>query len=120
MKTAVHFYLEDGFLVRGTSDPVTALGLAVAEDDEFEARYAAADAAHRNATEHEQDGPPTAEEIDDLATLLYGLIERARPGLYRIRPANRAERDYGDGYAWWTMYAKRRGPGAFEGVEFLL
>lgn len=119
MKTAVHFYLEDGFLVRGTLDPTTALGLAVAED-EFEERHYAADVARRSETEDEQDGPPAAEEIADLASLLHSLIEGARPGLYRIRPANRSERHYGDGYTWWTMRVRERGHGVFEGVEFLL
>lgn len=116
--TAVHFYVEDGFLVRGTQDPTVALGLAVAEDDEFEARFYAADVARRNATEHEQDGPPSTEEIDDLANLLHGLILTAKPGLFRMVPATAGDAE--DGYSWWTVYAERPGRGTFAGVEFLL
>lgn len=34
-KYAVHFLVEDGFVVRGTLDPHEALALAVGEDDHF-------------------------------------------------------------------------------------
>lgn len=110
-KIAVHFYLEDGFLVRGTLDPVTALGWAVAEDDDFELRYSAAEMACRNDSGDE----PEPDQVAELADLCHELIRTAQPGLYRI---NVAPPDHWDGYAWFTGRVKNRGPGVFEGVEF--
>lgn len=107
--TGVHFYLEDGFLVRGTLDPVTALGLAVDHDDSFEIRYDAADCGRRDDTD------PGPDEVAALADLCHELISTARPGLYRI---NVAGPDHWDGYAWFTGRATRPGRGVFEGVEF--
>lgn len=110
-KYAVHFYMEDGFLVRGTLDPCTALGWAVAEDDKFEVYYSAVDCARRD----DSGTDPSPERIADLADLCHELIGTARPGLYRV---NIASRDHYDGYAWFTGRVSKPGRGVFEGVEF--
>lgn len=110
-KYAVHFYLEDGFLVRGTLDPVIALGLAVGEDYQFEETYWAASDGRR--PEDPTEGDPTPENISDLAGLCHHLIRDARPGLYRINPAPRDSE-----YTWFASRVTKRGPGVFEAVSF--
>jgi hypothetical protein len=109
-KTAVHFYLEDGFLVRGTLDPHEALKLAVAHDDDFEMRYWCAEMACRN-----DDDDPTADDVSALADLCHELIREARPGLYRIVPAQPDD----DEYSWFCRPASAPGRGVFEAVSFL-
>lgn len=109
-KTAVHFYVEDGFLVRGTLDPHEALALAVAHEDYFEARYYVAECTRRDDDEEN----PLPEDVLYLGDLCHRLITEARSGLYRIVPAHPDD----DEYKWWTRQADVRGPGVFEGVEF--
>lgn len=108
---AVHFYLEDGFLVRGTLDPVEALGWAVGEDDQFELRYSPADCARRD----DSGTHPEPEAVSALADLCHELHAGARPGLYRM---NVAGRNHWDVYAWFCTRVRERGRGVFEGVEF--
>lgn len=110
-RRAVHFYREDGFLVRGTLDPCTALGWAVGEDDDFELRYWVAEMARRDNSGDD----PTSGQIAELADLCHELIRTARPGLYRMNPASREDPD---GYTWWTGRVSEPGRGVFEGVEF--
>jgi hypothetical protein len=111
-KNAVHFYLEDGFLVRGTLDPQEALKLAVAHDDDFTERYWAAEEAGRMTDEPDENPNPDA--ITALANTCHELLADARPGLYRIVPAPRDD----DEYTWFCRPASTRGPGVFEAVSF--
>lgn len=120
-KREVHFYVEDGFLVRGTLDPHEALALAVGNDDDFELRYWAAEEAMRcqdctpdGKSCNSCDGDPPAETVAILGDLCHELIRTARPGLRRVVPA---PRDCDD-YRWFVHPADARGRGVFESVEF--
>jgi hypothetical protein len=110
-KTAVHFLIEDGFLVRGTQDPQAALALAVAEP-QFEERYWAADAVRYDP---DNPTPHRKHDVVELGDLLHGLLAGARPGLFRINPARP---DDMDGIRWWLGRCDTPGRGVFQGVEF--
>lgn len=108
-KTAVHFLVEDGILVRGTQDPHRALALAVADDDTFETRYwIAEDAVRRD----DDTNVPSPAEVQRLGDFCHEFLLGARPGLFRINPS------HDDDYAWIYERAYERGRGVFEGVEF--
>jgi len=104
-KTAVHIYREDGFLVRGTLDPMEALKLAIEEDEDCRI------AGYYTTPDWDVIDP---RDIDMLADILHGHLATARPGLYRVVPAPRDD----DDYRWYVWPADARGPGVFEGVEF--
>jgi hypothetical protein len=108
-KYAVHFLIEDGFVVRGTLDRHEALAMAVGDDDNFELRYWAAEMARRD----DSDDDPTPEQVRALANLCHELISNARPGLYRWSIAQPR-----DDARVWLMPADERGPGVWQGVEF--
>lgn len=110
-KTAVHFLIEDGFIVRGTQDPHAALALAVAQE-RFADRYWVVDYCRPDPDRRED---PTPTDLAELADLLHGLLADARPGLYRINPA---QPDDMDGAAWWLVPASAPGHGVFQGVQF--
>lgn len=109
-KTAVHFFLEGGFLVRGTLDPHTALKLAVEEADAYQLGYCC-EMAQRPDDDSDE---PDPECIRDLGDLCHALIANAKPGLYRIVPSPPDNDEYG----WFMWGANKRGPGVFEGVVF--
>ncbi|ACU39379.1 hypothetical protein [Actinosynnema mirum] len=109
---AVHFFEEDGFLVRGTLDPREALRLAVAHDEDFEIAYQTAAEAGRDPDR--PGATPLPATVDELADLCHDLLAEARPGLYRIVPA----RPNNHGYSWFCHTARERGLGVFEGVMF--
>lgn len=104
-ETAVHIYREDGFLVRGTLDPMEALKLAIEEDEDCQI------AGYFTTPDWDVINP---RDVDMLADILHGLLAAARPGLYRIVPAPRDD----DDYSWFARPVDARGPGVFEGVEF--
>lgn len=110
-KTAVHFYVEQGFLVRGTQDPHTALALAVDDEQWYRLGYLAeVVGCRREGNEFEA----TAEQVRAFGDELHELLATARVGLFRIVPAHPD-----DDYQWFTRYATKRARGVFEGVEFL-
>lgn len=114
-RTAVHFYLEDGFLVRGTLDPCAALGLAFAEDDDLRiGGFWQGDVQRHDDCTCEVE--PDA--VKAFADYLHGLVREARPGLYRIVPVGPNDWRRDDGYAWMVHRVNQRGPGVFEAVEF--
>jgi hypothetical protein len=114
-KTAVHFYLEDGFLVRGTLDPHEALKLAVASG-EFEEHYWCAEESGREWDDDQLS--PDPETVTALGDVCHQLLSESRPGLYRIVPVGPNDWRRDDGYAWMVHRAVRRGLGVFEAVEF--
>ncbi|ALG07634.1 hypothetical protein [Kibdelosporangium phytohabitans] len=109
-RTAVHFFIEDGFLVRGTLDPHKALALALDDGDPYQFGYACEMAA-RPEYETEQ---PTVDEVRDLGDLMHTYLSGAKPGLYRIVPAPPGD----DEYSWVMHPVDERGRGVFEGVVF--
>lgn len=109
-KTAVHFFVEDGFLVRGTLDPHTALALAVDDADSYQLGHA----CEMGVRPDDETDQPTVDDVRDLADLMHRYLASAQPGLYRIVPAGPDNYEYG----WFMWPAKERGPGVFEGVVF--
>src|SRR5438105_4487198 len=110
-KTAVYTMVEDEWLVRGTLDPMEAVRLIVDEMTETLLRDVSPD----------RPNPISASDkvtVDCLTEFLYGLLEKARPGLYRKNPVGPGQYGHHDGWAWQIGYAKERGPGVFEGVYF--
>lgn len=116
-KTAVHFFTEgDGFVVRGTLDVHEALALAVAEFDEpadYDDMLAGVAPPRPGIADPELD--PDA--VQEMADRCHEWLATARPGLYRMRPAGRGDRD-AYGVTWWLERASERGPGTWRGVEF--
>lgn len=114
-KTCVHFYREEGFLVRGTLDPMEALKLAISTDSEHRIGGYWMDVIfaerHGEPFPRRPDGDP-AEWVRLFGDHLHALIASARPGLYRFVPTQDED------YAWYVWPAKERGPGVFEAVEF--
>lgn len=109
--TAVHFFLEDGFLVRGTLDPRTALKLAVEEADDYQL---GTDFEMGCRPDNENEPVPEREHIDGMNDACHAWLAEAKPGLYRIVPAGPNNDEYG----WFMWGANKRGPGVFEGVVF--
>lgn len=103
-KTAVHHYHDGGFLVRGTLDPMEALKLAIAQDEDCQI------VGYYTTPDWDKIDP---RDIDMLAGLLHRLLAVARPGLYRVVPA-----PHDIDLNWHVWPASQRGPGAFEAVEF--
>lgn len=120
-KTAVHFFREDGFMVRGVTDPVEAYRLALEEamDTAWDGQrigYWAYDAAQPE-TEGEDAYPDTEKGIAELADEVWTAINEARVRRCRIVPTGP---DHPDGYAWmvWEQDDDARGPGIFTAVMF--
>lgn len=116
--TAVHFFTEgDGLVVRGTLDPQEALALAVAELDEHypyeEMLFGVSPAASLGYQEDGYEVVPEA--VAAVADLLHGWLAGARPGLYRMNVAPRADRE-DLGVSWWLATAREPGPGVWRGV----
>lgn len=112
-KTAVHFFHDNGsFLVRGTTDRHVALRLVMEEDEETYVD----DLMYKVARPRPgmDDPAPDLEHILHFGDHLHELLRMARVGLYRINVCRPGEE-----YAWWLMPVDERGPGVFEGVEFL-
>jgi len=110
-RTAVHWFSEGGFLVRGTLDPHTALQFAVNEGEPWHL----GNAFEMGSRPDEENGDqPTSEEIGELRDRLHGYLSTAKPGLYRIVPAHPDNDEYG----WFIHPARTRGRGVFEGVAF--
>jgi hypothetical protein len=106
---AVRFFVDGGFLVRGTLDPGAALLTAVdgSEPDQFGYVF-------EMGVRPGEDGSPTVDEASRLGDLLHGYLSDAKPGLYRFVPASPGDPDYG----WFVWPAKERGRGVFEAVLF--
>lgn len=115
-KVCVHFYLEEGFLVRGTLDPMEALKRAVATDSEYRIGDYWAERAER--VDDDNLVGDEAKYVKLFGDHLHRLLQRAKPGLYRIVPVGPNNPLADDGYAWVSKRVNQRGPGAFEGVEF--
>lgn len=109
---AVHFFVEDGFLVRGTLDRMEALRIALDEGDGY--LYDRIEEIARPET-GDPDDEPKPEIVREFGEHLHALLADAKPGLYRF---NVARDDNIDGVAWNLGYAKRRGRGVFEAVVF--
>jgi hypothetical protein len=93
--------MEGGFLVRGTLDPVAALGLALADGG--------GDVVTVTSTD----------PVDSIAAGAYWWLRRARPGRYRVVPVN--PRAFDD-CTWRTWPCNpgggRNQRGTFDAVEF--
>jgi hypothetical protein len=120
-KVCAYFYREEGFLVRGTLDPMEALKLALAVDSEHRIGGYWMDVivAERHGEPFPQrpDGDP-AEWVRVFGDHLHAVLKTARPGLYRIIPVGPNHHLADDGYAWLSRRVDECGPGVFEGVEF--
>lgn len=118
-KTAVHFFREDGFMVRGVSDPCEAYRMALDECDGEDGQRIGCEAydAHQ-----ERDGegswPISAEDIGSLADEVWSTIQNAKVQRTRIVPTGT---DSHDGYAWlaWALSPDAKGPGVFTAVMFM-
>jgi hypothetical protein len=121
-KTCVYFYREEGFLVRGTLDPMEALKLAIAIDSEHRIGGYWQDVivAEREGIEEfppRRDGDP-ANWVRLFGDHLHALLAAAQPSLYRIVPVGPNHYLADEGYAWLAQRADAYGPGVFKAVEF--
>jgi hypothetical protein len=119
-KYGVDVMTDGDWLVRGTLDPMEALRLVVDVMHEHHVGY---DQLHGVCPEM-YDGERTFGEhdpaaVDRMADYLFGLLERACPGLYRKVHCLPGSEGAGEGWDWVLGYANERGPGVFEGVNFL-
>lgn len=115
-KTAVHWMTEGEALVRGTTDPVRALGHAMSEtsnggwswEDAFDAR-----------PDTSPDNCPGAEHAHavDTATFCFNRLDpkNHRVGWFRINPVGP---DHPEGWTWQLGHETGPGRGNFQGVIF--
>jgi hypothetical protein len=116
-KIKVHFF-EEGFMVRGTDDPVEAYGLALEASDGSESGDNVGGRAYTSLQIPEGDEQtPTAEEINQLADDVWTLVKGARTGRCRIVPSAPGDRNY---CKWWVwpLDDRAHGPGVFTAVTF--
>lgn len=118
-KTAVHFFMEDGFMVRGAPDVHEAYRLALDECEEPNGMRIGYEAyeAHQ-AQDGEDDGwPDSAKGIADLADEVWTKIQGARVCRGRIVPCGPEDVE---GYVWrfWGLADDAKGPGIFTAVVF--
>ena len=113
--TAVHFFLEDGFMVRGVDDPCEAYRLAL-EEDEGRIGYWANEACQPE-DEVGVAWPDKPNDIAELADEVWEAINTAHVQRCRIVPTGP---DHPDGYAWmvWQLEPGAKGPGIFTAVMF--
>lgn len=120
-KTAVHFFSEDGFMVRGVTDPCEAYRLALEEavDSAWDGNrigYWAYEAIQPEV-EGETAWPDRPEHITELADEVWDKINNAVVKRGRIVPCGP---DHIDGYSWlfWALDPEAKGPGIFTAVVF--
>lgn len=120
-KVAVHFFAEEGFMVRGVSDPVEAyrLALEAAIDSDWDGSRIGGWAydAGQPETEGETAWPDTEKDIAALANEVLDKINNARVRRCRIVPTGP---DHPEGYTWmvWELDDDAKGPGIFTAVMF--
>lgn len=119
-KTAVHFFSEDGFIVRGVTDPFEAYRLALEEAiesawDGNRVGYWAYDAVQPE-TEGETAWPDTPEDIAKLADEVWDKINNAEVKRGRIVPTRPDDPDYA--WLFWPLAPDAKGPGVFTAVVF--
>ena len=102
---AVHFMTEGDILVRGTDDPVVALGHAVGEIDDVTPGWFSWD-------------PTELWDLADAQDWCTSALSRARVGYYRIVNCLPSSRGADEGWSWAMHYATGPGRGAFRGVYF--
>lgn len=115
-KTAVHWMADSQTLVRGTLDPVAALGLAM--DETSNGGWSWEDVIDLRP-DRDLDGVPGAEHAHaiDAADFCFRRLNPAnhRAGWFRINPC---PPDHPEGWSWQLGYEKGPGRGNFQGVIF--
>jgi hypothetical protein len=120
-RIAVHFFAEDGFMVRGVSDPCEAYRLALEEaiDSDWNGQRIGGWAydAGQPEVEGETAWPNTEKDITALADEVWEKIKSARVRRCRIVPTGP---DHPEGYTWmvWEQSDDAKGPGIFTAVMF--
>lgn len=113
-KTAVHWMSEGEALVRGTTDPVVALGLAMDETDCGGWNWE--DAVDPRPEPHESDRESIGHALV-AANFCFNRLDpkNHRIGWFRMNPCGP---EHHDGWAWQLGEADGPGRGNFQGVIF--
>ena len=113
-KTAVHWMSEGEALVRGTLDPVRALGLAM--DATSNGGWAWEEAVDLPPAEDHVPGAELAHAMDTAAFCARRLDPaNHRAGWFRMNPVGP---DHHDGWSWQLGHCDGPGRGNFQGVIF--